>query len=108
MVNIFCWIASGQALRGADHPSRDVGQSRFVPHGLAAKHDHFELVLADQMLRFADPRRFGVVVWQPGPPEDAERHPLLASQGIEPLSDAFTVDGGKFPAQRADQAGLDG
>jgi DNA-formamidopyrimidine glycosylase len=69
------------------------GNLRFVPHDLApAKHDHFELVLADQILRFADPRRFGVVVWQPGPPEDAERHPLLASQGIEPLSDAFTVD----------------
>ena len=69
------------------------GNLRFVPHDLApAKHDHFELVLADQILRFADPRRFGVVVWQPGPPEDAELHPLLASQGIEPLSEAFTVD----------------
>ena len=69
------------------------GNLRFVPHDLApAKHDHFELVLADQILRFADPRRFGVVVWQPGPPEEAELHPLLASQGIEPLSDAFTVD----------------
>ena len=43
------------------------GNLRFVPHDLApAKHDHFELVLADQILRFADPRRFGVVVCNPG------------------------------------------
>ena len=68
------------------------GNLRFVPHSLPPeKHDHFELVLAEQILRFADPRRFGVVLWQPGPPEAAESHPLLATQGIEPLSDAFTV-----------------
>jgi formamidopyrimidine-DNA glycosylase len=69
------------------------GNLRFVPHDLpVAKHDHFELVLAGQILRFADPRRFGVVLWQPGPPEAAELHPLLANQGIEPLSDAFSDD----------------
>ncbi len=69
------------------------GNLRFVPHDLPpAKHDHFELILADQILRFTDPRRFGVVVWQAGPPEAAELHPLLATQGIEPLSEAFTVD----------------
>lgn len=69
------------------------GQLRFVPPGTApAKHDHFDLLLPDRVLRFTDPRRFGVVLWQPGPPDAAESHPLLASQGIEPLSDAFTVD----------------
>ncbi len=69
------------------------GNLRFVPPDLPpAKHDHFDLVLADQILRLADPRRFGVVLWQPGPPEVAESHPLLASQGIEPLSPTFTVD----------------
>ncbi|PKO94352.1 MAG: formamidopyrimidine-DNA glycosylase [Betaproteobacteria bacterium HGW-Betaproteobacteria-10] len=69
------------------------GNLRFVPSDRApAKHDHFELVLADQILRFTDPRRFGVVLWQSGPPELAELHPLLATQGIEPLSDRFTVD----------------
>lgn len=69
------------------------GNLRFVPPGLLpARHDHFDLVLANQILRFADPRRFGVVLWQPGPPEHAEQHPLLATQGVEPLSDAFTVD----------------
>lgn len=69
------------------------GNLRFVPHDLpVAKHDHFELVLAGQILRFADPRRFGVVLWQAGPPDQAERHPLLATQGIEPLSETFSVD----------------
>lgn len=69
------------------------GNLRFVPPDLPpAKHDHFELLLAGQILRFADPRRFGVVLWQPGPPEAAERHPLLATQGVEPLSEKFTVD----------------
>lgn len=67
------------------------GKLRFVPHGQSpARHDHFDLVLAGQTLRFTDPRRFGVVLWQPGPPEAVEVHPLLASQGIEPLSDGFT------------------
>ncbi|MBS1145428.1 MAG: DNA-(apurinic or apyrimidinic site) lyase [Proteobacteria bacterium] len=69
------------------------GNLRFVPHDkLPEKHDHFELVLADHVLRLADPRRFGVVLWQPGPPEAAALHPLLATQGIEPLSADFTVD----------------
>ena len=69
------------------------GNLRFVPHHLPpGKHDHFDLVLVGQILRFADPRRFGVVLWQAGPAAEAELHPLLASQGIEPLSDAFTAD----------------
>lgn len=69
------------------------GNLRFVPHDQPVeKHDHFELVLAQYILRFADPRRFGVVLWQPGPPALTELHPLLASQGVEPLSEAFTVD----------------
>lgn len=69
------------------------GNLRFVPPDMPAeKHDHFDLVLAHQILRFADPRRFGVILWQPGPPEVAEQHPLLVTQGLEPLSDAFTPD----------------
>ncbi|MCG2575394.1 bifunctional DNA-formamidopyrimidine glycosylase/DNA-(apurinic or apyrimidinic site) lyase [Dechloromonas sp. XY25] len=69
------------------------GNLRFVPPDLPAeKHDHFDLVLPTQILRFADPRRFGVVLWQPGPPESAELHTLLATQGVEPLSDLFTPD----------------
>lgn len=69
------------------------GNLRFVPPALPPeKHDHFDLVLATQILRFADPRRFGVILWQAGPPEQAGQHPLLATQGLEPLSDAFTPE----------------
>ena len=69
------------------------GNLRFVPRDLPpAKHDHFDLVLSNLILRLADPRRFGAVLWQPGPPEAAELHPLLATQGLEPLSDDFTVN----------------
>ena len=50
-------------------------------------HDHFDLVLGNgRVVRLRDPRRFGLVVWQPrGAPE----HPLLASIGPEPLSPDF-------------------
>jgi formamidopyrimidine-DNA glycosylase len=64
------------------------GNLRFVaPETPAARHDHVDLLFARQALRFSDPRRFGVVLWQPaGAPE----HPLLAVLGIEPLADEFT------------------
>lgn len=67
------------------------GNLRLVQPDLPpAKHDHFDLRLAGHTLRLADPRRFGVVLWQDGPPAAVELHPLLANQGIEPLSEAFT------------------
>ena len=67
------------------------GSLRLVPPGTPAqKHDHVDLVFAHTVLRLRDPRRFGTLVWQPGP--DVEAHPLLAVQGIEPLSDAFDGD----------------
>lgn len=69
------------------------GNLRFVPHDLPPeKHDHFDLVLSGQTLRLADPRRFGLVLWQAGSPAQTESHPLLAVLGVEPLSDAFTAD----------------
>jgi formamidopyrimidine-DNA glycosylase len=61
------------------------GSLRVLPPGTpAGKHDHFDLVLGDRMLRLRDPRRFGAVLWTRGP---VESHPLLASLGVEPLSD---------------------
>ena len=48
-----------------------------------AKHDHFDLVLGDRLLRLRDPRRFGAVLWTAQP---VEAHPLLARLGLEPLS----------------------
>jgi formamidopyrimidine-DNA glycosylase len=64
----------------------------------AEKHDHVDLVFAAAngspsgatALRLRDPRRFGALLWLPGPPEAADTHPLLAVLGIEPLTDDFT------------------
>ena len=68
------------------------GRLRFAPLDLAAdKHDHVDLVLARTLLRFTDPRRFGLILWQPGPPQAALAHPLLAHLGVEPLTEAFTA-----------------
>lgn len=51
------------------------------------KHDHFDLAIDNgRIVRLRDPRRFGLVLWQPG---DPLVHPLLASIGPEPLTDAF-------------------
>ena len=69
------------------------GHLRFVTPGEpVGKHDHFDLCLPTRILRLSDPRRFGLVAWQPGAPEACEQHPLLAVQGVEPLSPEFTVD----------------
>jgi formamidopyrimidine-DNA glycosylase len=60
------------------------------------KHDHLDLLLADQKcLRFNDSRRFGTVLWTA---QDPHRHPLLADLGIEPLASDFT---GAYLHQRA-------
>jgi formamidopyrimidine-DNA glycosylase len=53
----------------------------------ATAHDHFDLVLeSGAVVRFRDPRRFGLVLWQAGDPYS---HALLADIGPEPLSPAF-------------------
>ena len=50
-------------------------------------HDHFDLVLENgTVVRLRDPRRFGLVLWQPGNPL---AHKLLANIGPEPLSAGF-------------------
>lgn len=64
------------------------GSLRLVRAGEpAGRHDHVDLVFGDEALRLRDPRRFGLVLWQPG---DALSHPLLAALGCEPLEDGFT------------------
>ena len=66
------------------------GNLRFVPPDMPpGKHDHVDIVFAGQILRFADPRRFGVVLWQAA---GEAPHSLLAVLGIEPLGDEFTAD----------------
>jgi formamidopyrimidine-DNA glycosylase len=60
------------------------GSLRVLPPGTPAqKHDHFDLLLGDRVLRLRDPRRFGAVLWIAG---DPHAHPLLAHLGVEPLS----------------------
>src|SRR2546422_7235202 len=63
------------------------GSLRVLPPGTPAeKHDHFDLILGDRVLRLRDPRRFGAVLWT----KDAvDEHPLIANLGIEPLSRAL-------------------
>jgi len=63
------------------------GSLRVLPPGTPAeKHDHFDLVLGDRILRLRDPRRFGAVLWTS---EALDSHPLLANLGVEPLSRAL-------------------
>lgn len=62
------------------------GSLRIVPATQPAeKHDHADLCFDDMVLRLRDPRRFGLIVWQPGDTP----HPLLAGLGIEPLEASF-------------------
>jgi formamidopyrimidine-DNA glycosylase len=61
-----------------------------APGTAAGKHDHFDLLLTDgTIVRLRDPRRFGLVLWQPG---DPLCHPLLERIGPEPLSAEFDGD----------------
>jgi formamidopyrimidine-DNA glycosylase len=67
------------------------GSIRVVPSGHEpGKHDHVDLHIDNgQAIRFNDPRRFGSLLWLEGDDDD---HPLLASLGPEPLSEAFSGD----------------
>ena len=57
------------------------------PEQPAGKHDHLDLVFADDtVLRLNDQRKFGAVLWWTG---DIAEHPLLAELGPEPLSADF-------------------
>jgi formamidopyrimidine-DNA glycosylase len=63
------------------------GSLRLLPPGTPAeKHDHFDLVLGDRLLRLRDPRRFGAVLWTA---DDVHAHPLIVNLGVEPLSRAL-------------------
>lgn len=54
------------------------------------RHDHLDLVFnGDFLLRFADTRRFGTVIWTP---RDPLLHPLLLNHGPEPLEENFSGD----------------
>ena len=66
------------------------GSLRLVPPGTPPqKHDHFDLCFPDTVMRFRDPRRFGVLDWLEG---HGQQHPLLSALGVEPLTDDFSGD----------------
>ncbi len=53
------------------------------------RHDHLDFILDKGVLRYRDPRRFGLVLWKPA---TEQGHRLLDKLGPEPLGDAFTSD----------------
>ena len=57
----------------------------------AGAHDHFTLVTTFGTLRLHDPRRFGAVVYAAGE-QDPVAAKLLGGLGMEPLSDAFSLE----------------
>jgi len=80
------------------------GSLRVAPPGSApARHEHYDLVLDDgRIVRYRDPRRFGMLLWAGTHPES---HPLLRAIGPEPLGDAF--DGGRlYAASRGRRAAV--
>jgi formamidopyrimidine-DNA glycosylase len=85
-------------LIGFDHGTLIVhlgmsGHLRILPKGTPAeKHDHFDLVLGDYVMRMNDPRRFGAVLWHGHDEGQVGEHVLLRGLGVEPLEDAFTAE----------------
>ena len=68
-------------------------------------HDHVDLGFDSALARLTDPRRFGALLWHPAADGEVERHPLLASLGVEPLDAAF--DGNRlFLATRGRSASI--
>jgi formamidopyrimidine-DNA glycosylase len=79
------------------------GSLRVLPADAAPdRHDHFDLVLGERLLRLRDPRRFGAVLWASA---NGAPHRLLAHLGIEPLSRA--LDGARlYSLTRAHRAAI--
>jgi formamidopyrimidine-DNA glycosylase len=68
------------------------GHLRILPRATGPqKHDHFDLIIGEQVMRLTDPRRFGAVLWHPQEEGAVENHLLLRGLGVEPLEDAFSA-----------------
>tara|TARA_A100000164_G_C21854699_1_gene746858 strand:+ start:247 stop:1128 length:882 start_codon:yes stop_codon:yes gene_type:complete len=52
---------------------------------LPNKHDHFDLIVEQKIIRFNDPRRFGLVLWHKIENGSVQSHKLLKDLGEEPL-----------------------
>ncbi|MEA3292587.1 MAG: bifunctional DNA-formamidopyrimidine glycosylase/DNA-(apurinic or apyrimidinic site) lyase [Pseudomonadota bacterium] len=63
------------------------GSLRIVPpESEPRRHDHVDIVLRKNVLRYHDPRRFGCLLWTAEAPG---KHPLLRNLGAEPLEPEF-------------------
>jgi formamidopyrimidine-DNA glycosylase len=68
------------------------GHLRILPTAtLPAKHDHFDLIVGDLVMRLTDPRRFGAVLWHGHQDGAVENHLLLRRLGVEPLGENFSA-----------------
>lgn len=68
------------------------GTLRVLPAGTPAKlHDHVDIEIGDRILRFNDPRRFGLVVWHPDAAGAVLDSAHFGKLGVEPFSPAFDV-----------------
>lgn len=65
------------------------------------KHDHIDILFAQHLLRYTDPRRFGAFLWIET--STMLQHPLLSKLGIEPLDPSFD---GQYLWQRAQNRSL--
>lgn len=69
------------------------GVWRVLPRRLGVptpgRHDHVDLLFADDCVRLTDPRRFGALLWHAAAAGPVALHPLLARLGIEPFDPAF-------------------
>lgn len=69
------------------------GAWRIWPRGTVPPprvHDHVDVVLAANVLRLTDPRRFGALLWHPAKSGAVTSHPLLVNLGMEPFDPRFT------------------
>jgi formamidopyrimidine-DNA glycosylase len=91
----YLWLPLTRASRPAGGLLMHLGMSGSLAFsadaGTAGKHDHFDLVTSQGVLRLTDPRRFGAVLWSKA--LDAEpAAALLARLGAEPFDASLTAE----------------
>jgi formamidopyrimidine-DNA glycosylase len=65
------------------------GKAEFSNTRRLPQHDHVLFQMAEGLLTYNDPRRFGAILWHPGP--DLSDFHLFERLGPEPFSDEFTA-----------------
>ena len=61
------------------------------------RHDHADLLFAQDCIRLTDPRRFGALLWHAAVDGPVDEHALLAGLGVEPFDPRF---GGRWLYER--------